>query len=89
MREYEEVQEARYEADLLAKRTQIKHLMEKNQELEKMWMETRDRIKADTLELVNYRELLTPEYDRKMNIRTSAVFKKTSTSESLVSCSDL
>ena len=60
----------------MAKRTQIKHLMERNQELEKMWMETRDRIKVDTLELVNYRELLTPEYDRKMNIRASAVFKK-------------
>ena len=63
--------------------------MERNQELEKMWMETRDRIKVDTLELVNYRELLTPEYDRKMNIRASAVLKKTSTSDGLVSCSDL
>ena len=57
----------------MAKRTQIKHLTEKNFELEKMWLETRDRINVDALELVNYRELLAPEYDRKMNIRTSAI----------------
>ena len=38
-----------------------------------MWLETRDRINVDALELVNYRELLAPEYDRKMNIRTSAI----------------
>ena len=64
--------------------------MERNQELEKMWMETRDRIKVDTLELVNYRELLTPEYDRKMNIRASAVLKKNKHfRDGLVSCSDL
>merc|ERR1712110_1266482 len=87
IREYEEVQEARYESDLLAKRTQIKHLMERNQELEKMWMETRDRIKVDTLELVNYRELLTPEYDRKMNIRASASMNSTM-NESMISIGD-
>merc|ERR1712110_402923 len=87
IREYEEVQEARYESDLLAKRTQIKHLMERNQELEKMWMETRDRIKVDTLELVNYRELLTPEYDRKMNIRASASMNLTM-NESMISIGD-
>ena len=73
IREYEEVQEARYQAELVAKRTQIKHLTEKNLELEKMWLETRDRINIDALELVNYRELLAPEYDRKMNMRTSAI----------------
>ena len=38
-----------------------------------MWLETRDRINVDALELVNYRELLAPEYDRKMNMRTSAI----------------
>ena len=42
----------------MAKRTQIRHLMERNAELEKMWMETNNRIKVDTLELVNYRFVL-------------------------------
>ena len=73
IREYEEVNEAKYQSDLLAKMTQIKHLTEKNSELEKMWLETRDRINVDALELINYRELLAPEYDRKMNMKTSAL----------------
>ena len=62
--EYEVNQEASYKADLLKSETRIKHLTEKNEELQQSIEELRGQYCLDELEVINYKKLLTPEYDR-------------------------
>ena len=62
--EYEVNQEASYKADLLKSETRIKHLSEKNEELQRSIEELRGQYCLDELEVINYKKLLTPEYDR-------------------------